>query len=128
MLYLLFSKEFALTKKEDSDVKEQDKQESVEESDLDSEDLEVFYPTNQWQVVHQGKLNTADYLCIVLYLEKVQKKVAVHYRIVRGLQWLSWFSDRALFPSYTEMTGTEPGAFCRRNKCCTTEPQPIPKK
>ncbi|KAJ6659276.1 hypothetical protein lerEdw1_019322 [Lerista edwardsae] len=47
--------EFALTKKENSDVKEQNEQESVEELDLDSEDLEVFYPTNQWQVVHQGQ-------------------------------------------------------------------------
>lgn len=48
--------EFALTKKEDSDVKEQDEKETVmEESDLDSEDLKVFYPTNQWQVVYPGQ-------------------------------------------------------------------------
>ncbi|XP_053140932.1 nucleotide exchange factor SIL1 isoform X2 [Hemicordylus capensis] len=48
--------EFALTKKEDSNLKEQNKKELVEEEeDLDSEDLEVFYPTHQWQIVRPGQ-------------------------------------------------------------------------
>ncbi|XP_063171736.1 nucleotide exchange factor SIL1 isoform X2 [Candoia aspera] len=51
--------EFALTKKEESDLKEQNKEEleviEEEEEDLHSEDLEVFYPTNQWQIVQPGQ-------------------------------------------------------------------------
>lgn len=74
-MYLVFPKEFALTKKEDSDVKEQDEKETVmEESDLDSEDLKVFYPTNQWQVVYPGKLNTVNYLHIMCY-SKYRKRL-----------------------------------------------------
>ncbi|XP_061478425.1 nucleotide exchange factor SIL1 isoform X3 [Rhineura floridana] len=48
--------EFALTKKEESDLKEQ-KQNSEElvEEGFDSEDLEVFYPTHQWQTVRPGQ-------------------------------------------------------------------------
>uniref|UniRef100_A0A2D4LDF9 Nucleotide exchange factor SIL1 n=1 Tax=Micrurus spixii TaxID=129469 RepID=A0A2D4LDF9_9SAUR len=51
--------EFALTKKEEGDLKEQNKEEleviEEEEEVLDSEDLEVFYPTNQWQTVRPGQ-------------------------------------------------------------------------
>ncbi|XP_015266496.1 PREDICTED: nucleotide exchange factor SIL1 [Gekko japonicus] len=51
--------EFALTKKEESDLKEQNKKEAVtvedEEEELDPEDLEVFYPTHQWQTVRLGQ-------------------------------------------------------------------------
>ncbi|XP_054851528.1 nucleotide exchange factor SIL1 [Eublepharis macularius] len=49
--------EFALTKKEESDLKEQNKEEvvRVEEEDLDPEDMEVFYPTHQWQTVRPGQ-------------------------------------------------------------------------
>ncbi|XP_026566226.1 nucleotide exchange factor SIL1 isoform X1 [Pseudonaja textilis] len=51
--------EFALTKKEEGDLKEQNKEEleviAEEEEVLDSEDLEVFYPTNQWQTVKPGQ-------------------------------------------------------------------------
>ncbi|KAM6466952.1 nucleotide exchange factor SIL1 isoform 2-T2 [Liasis olivaceus] len=52
--------EFALTKKEESDLKEQNKEEldvieGEEEEDLHPEDLEVFYPTNQWQTVRPGQ-------------------------------------------------------------------------
>nr|XP_020643708.1 nucleotide exchange factor SIL1 [Pogona vitticeps]XP_020643710.1 nucleotide exchange factor SIL1 [Pogona vitticeps] len=51
--------EFALTKKEESDLKEQNKKELVEEEEeeeeLDPEDLEMFYPTNQWQTVRPGQ-------------------------------------------------------------------------
>lgn len=50
-------KEFALTKTEESDLKEENGKESVTEDDADAEDLEVFYPTNWWQTVHPG--NTA---------------------------------------------------------------------
>ncbi|KAJ7341531.1 hypothetical protein JRQ81_005739 [Phrynocephalus forsythii] len=51
---------FALTKKEESDLKAQDKKELMEEEEeeeeeLDSEDLEIFYPTNQWQTVRPGQ-------------------------------------------------------------------------
>ncbi|XP_053236479.1 nucleotide exchange factor SIL1 [Podarcis raffonei] len=47
--------EFALTEKV-GDSKEEDSQEGVvEENDFDSEDLEVFYPTNQWQTVRPGQ-------------------------------------------------------------------------
>ncbi|XP_060088960.1 nucleotide exchange factor SIL1 isoform X2 [Heteronotia binoei] len=48
--------EFGLTKKE-SDLKEQNKKEvvMVEEEELDPEDLEVFYPTHQWQTVRPGQ-------------------------------------------------------------------------
>ncbi|EMP36364.1 Nucleotide exchange factor SIL1 [Chelonia mydas] len=48
-------KEFALTKTEESDLKEENNKESVAEDDLDPEDLEVFYPTYQWQTVRPGK-------------------------------------------------------------------------
>ncbi|XP_043376262.1 nucleotide exchange factor SIL1 isoform X2 [Dermochelys coriacea] len=47
--------EFALTKIEDSDLKEENGKESVAEDDLDPEDLEVFYPTYQWQTVRPGQ-------------------------------------------------------------------------
>uniref|UniRef100_J3S0Y3 Nucleotide exchange factor SIL1 n=1 Tax=Crotalus adamanteus TaxID=8729 RepID=J3S0Y3_CROAD len=51
--------EFALTKKEESDLKKQNKEEleviEEEEEDFDSEDLKVFYPTNQWQTVRPGQ-------------------------------------------------------------------------
>nr|XP_056712398.1 nucleotide exchange factor SIL1 [Euleptes europaea] len=49
--------EFALTTKEESDVKEQNQKEveEVEEEELDPEDLEVFYPTRQWQTVRPGQ-------------------------------------------------------------------------
>ncbi|KAL8172995.1 UNVERIFIED_CONTAM: hypothetical protein K2H54_036361 [Gekko kuhli] len=51
--------EFALAKKEESDLKEQNKKEVVaveeEEEELDPEDLEVFYPTHQWQTVRPGQ-------------------------------------------------------------------------
>ncbi|ETE66275.1 Nucleotide exchange factor SIL1 [Ophiophagus hannah] len=51
--------EFALTKKEEGDLKEQNKEEleviEEEEEVLDAEDLEVFYPTNQWQTVRPGQ-------------------------------------------------------------------------
>uniref|UniRef100_A0A8C8SKT9 Nucleotide exchange factor SIL1 n=1 Tax=Pelusios castaneus TaxID=367368 RepID=A0A8C8SKT9_9SAUR len=46
--------EFALTKTEESDLEETGK-ESVAEDDLDPEDLEVFYPTHQWQIVQTGQ-------------------------------------------------------------------------
>ncbi|XP_065411951.1 nucleotide exchange factor SIL1 isoform X2 [Chrysemys picta bellii] len=47
--------EFALTKTEESDLKEETGKESVAEDDLDPEDLEVFYPTHQWQIVRPGQ-------------------------------------------------------------------------
>ncbi|XP_019362097.1 PREDICTED: nucleotide exchange factor SIL1 isoform X1 [Gavialis gangeticus] len=47
--------EFALTKTEESDLKEEKGKESVTEDDADAEDLEVFYPTNRWQTVHPGQ-------------------------------------------------------------------------
>ncbi|XP_065265312.1 nucleotide exchange factor SIL1 isoform X2 [Emys orbicularis] len=47
--------EFALTKTEESDLKEENGKESVAEDDLDPEDLEVFYPTYQWQIVRPGQ-------------------------------------------------------------------------
>ncbi|KAM9128868.1 nucleotide exchange factor SIL1 isoform 4-T5 [Pangshura tecta] len=47
--------EFALTKTEESDLKEENGKESVAEDDLDPEDLEVFYPTYQWQTVRPGQ-------------------------------------------------------------------------
>ncbi|KYO39219.1 nucleotide exchange factor SIL1 isoform A [Alligator mississippiensis] len=47
--------EFALTKTEESDLKEENGKESVTEDDADAEDLEVFYPTNWWQTVHPGQ-------------------------------------------------------------------------
>lgn len=47
-----------MTKKEEGDLKEQNKEEleviEEEEEVLDAEDLEVFYPTNQWQTVRPG--------------------------------------------------------------------------
>ncbi|XP_042300934.1 nucleotide exchange factor SIL1 isoform X1 [Sceloporus undulatus] len=49
--------EFALTKKEENDLKEENRKEFVEEEEeeLDPEDLDVFYPTNQWQTVRPGQ-------------------------------------------------------------------------
>uniref|UniRef100_A0A8D0LD56 Nucleotide exchange factor SIL1 n=1 Tax=Sphenodon punctatus TaxID=8508 RepID=A0A8D0LD56_SPHPU len=46
---------FALATKEESDLKDENGEESVREDDLDSEDLEVFYPTHQWQTVRAGQ-------------------------------------------------------------------------
>lgn len=57
----LFSKQFALTKKDEGDLEEPKKKELIdEEDDFDSEDLEMFYPTNQWQAVRPGKLNIGN--------------------------------------------------------------------
>ncbi|XP_062981336.1 nucleotide exchange factor SIL1 [Elgaria multicarinata webbii] len=48
--------EFALTTKEESDLNEENRKELVEEEEhLDSEDLEVFSPTNQWKTVLPGQ-------------------------------------------------------------------------
>ncbi|XP_077168852.1 nucleotide exchange factor SIL1 isoform X1 [Paroedura picta] len=49
--------ELALSRKEDSDLKEQNKKEvvMVEEEEFDPEDMEVFYPTHQWQTVRPGQ-------------------------------------------------------------------------
>ncbi|RMB93058.1 hypothetical protein DUI87_30564 [Hirundo rustica rustica] len=43
--------EFALTKIEESDIKDDSGKEPVTEDDADPEDLEVFYPTDQWQTL-----------------------------------------------------------------------------
>lgn len=50
--------DIALTIKEESDLKEQNEKEvaMAEEEELDPEDLEVFYPTHQWQTVRQGQV------------------------------------------------------------------------
>lgn len=59
--------EFALTKTEESDLKEENNKESVAEDDLDPEDLEVFYPTYQWQTVRPGNTLMVNY-CVPLKL------------------------------------------------------------
>ncbi|XP_059589426.1 nucleotide exchange factor SIL1 isoform X2 [Alligator mississippiensis] len=58
--------EFALTKTEESDLKEENGKESVTEDDADAEDLEVFYPTNWWQTVHPvpGPFHQAGRKCL----------------------------------------------------------------
>ncbi|KAM7004210.1 nucleotide exchange factor SIL1-like [Passerculus sandwichensis] len=43
--------EFALTKIEESDIKDDSGKELGTEDDADPEDLEVFYPTDQWQTL-----------------------------------------------------------------------------
>ncbi|KAF4796481.1 hypothetical protein TURU_083811 [Turdus rufiventris] len=43
--------EFALTKIEERDIKDASGEELVTEDDADPEDLEVFYPTDQWQTL-----------------------------------------------------------------------------
>ncbi|XP_053812867.1 nucleotide exchange factor SIL1-like, partial [Vidua chalybeata] len=43
--------EFALTKIEESDIKDDSGKEPGTEDDADPEDLEVFYPTDQWQTL-----------------------------------------------------------------------------
>ncbi|XP_075298276.1 nucleotide exchange factor SIL1 isoform X1 [Opisthocomus hoazin] len=48
-------KEFALTKIEESDIKDDSGKEPVTEDDADPEDLEVFYPTHQWQTIRPGQ-------------------------------------------------------------------------
>ncbi|XP_066053113.1 nucleotide exchange factor SIL1 isoform X2 [Chamaea fasciata] len=47
--------EFALTKIEESDIKDDSGKEPVTEDDADPEDLEVFYPTDQWQSLRPGQ-------------------------------------------------------------------------
>uniref|UniRef100_A0A8C3H0A4 Nucleotide exchange factor SIL1 n=1 Tax=Corvus moneduloides TaxID=1196302 RepID=A0A8C3H0A4_CORMO len=47
--------EFALTKIEESDIKDDSGNEPVTEDDADPEDLEVFYPTDQWQTLRPGQ-------------------------------------------------------------------------
>ncbi|XP_054697832.1 nucleotide exchange factor SIL1 isoform X2 [Grus americana] len=47
--------EFALTKIEESDIKDDSGKEPITEDDADPEDLEVFYPTHQWQTVRPGQ-------------------------------------------------------------------------
>ncbi|PKK20460.1 SIL1 nucleotide exchange factor, transcript variant X2 [Columba livia] len=47
--------EFALTKIEESDTKGDSGKEPVTEDDADPEDLEVFYPTRQWQTIRPGQ-------------------------------------------------------------------------
>ncbi|XP_066184972.1 nucleotide exchange factor SIL1 isoform X2 [Sylvia atricapilla] len=47
--------EFALTKIEESDIKDDSGKEPVTEDDADPEDLEVFYPTDQWQTLRPGQ-------------------------------------------------------------------------
>uniref|UniRef100_A0A663MYS4 Nucleotide exchange factor SIL1 n=1 Tax=Athene cunicularia TaxID=194338 RepID=A0A663MYS4_ATHCN len=47
--------EFALTKIEESDIKDDSRKEPITEDDADPEDLEVFYPTHQWQTIHPGQ-------------------------------------------------------------------------
>ncbi|XP_053853846.1 nucleotide exchange factor SIL1-like [Vidua macroura] len=47
--------EFALTKIEESDIKDDSGKEPGTEDDADPEDLEVFYPTDQWQTLPPGQ-------------------------------------------------------------------------
>lgn len=47
-------KEFALTSPEKSRTKEADRKETTAEEELDSEVLEVFYPTHEWQALRPG--------------------------------------------------------------------------
>nr|XP_025953527.1 nucleotide exchange factor SIL1 isoform X1 [Dromaius novaehollandiae] len=47
--------EFALTKIEESDIKDDSGKEPATEDEADPEDLEVFYPTHQWQTLHPGQ-------------------------------------------------------------------------
>uniref|UniRef100_A0A8C4UBW1 Nucleotide exchange factor SIL1 n=1 Tax=Falco tinnunculus TaxID=100819 RepID=A0A8C4UBW1_FALTI len=47
--------EFALTKIEESDIKDDSGKEPITEDDADPEDLEVFYPTHQWQTIRPGQ-------------------------------------------------------------------------
>ncbi|NXS97140.1 SIL1 factor, partial [Jacana jacana] len=47
--------EFALTKIEESDIGEGSGEEPVTEDAADPEDLEVFYPTHQWQTLRPGQ-------------------------------------------------------------------------
>ncbi|XP_059716325.1 nucleotide exchange factor SIL1 isoform X2 [Haemorhous mexicanus] len=47
--------EFALTKIEESDIKDDSGKELGTEDDADPEDLEVFYPTDQWQTLRPGQ-------------------------------------------------------------------------
>ncbi|XP_009904567.2 nucleotide exchange factor SIL1 [Dryobates pubescens] len=47
--------EFALTKIEESDLKDDSGKEPLTEDDADPEDLEVFYPTHQWQTLRPGQ-------------------------------------------------------------------------
>ncbi|XP_051486747.1 nucleotide exchange factor SIL1 isoform X2 [Apus apus] len=47
--------EFALTKIEESDIKDDSGKEPIAEDDADPEDLEVFYPTHQWQTIRPGQ-------------------------------------------------------------------------
>ncbi|KAM6122997.1 nucleotide exchange factor SIL1 [Phoenicopterus ruber ruber] len=47
--------EFALTKIEESDIKDDSGKEPLTEDDADPEDLEVFYPTDQWQTIRPGQ-------------------------------------------------------------------------
>lgn len=48
-------KQSALTVLENNEQEEEEKEEATVENEPDSEDLEVFYPTDQWQTVRPGQ-------------------------------------------------------------------------
>lgn len=54
-------KEFALTKIEESDIKDDSGKEPIADDDADPEDLEVFYPTHQWQTLRPGNVLLPNY-------------------------------------------------------------------
>lgn len=57
MLFFCFSlslKEFALTNPEKSTTKETERKETTAEEELDSDVLEVFHPSHEWQALRPG--------------------------------------------------------------------------
>ncbi|NWR80484.1 SIL1 factor, partial [Centropus unirufus] len=52
--------EFALTKVEESDTRDDGGEEPITDEDVDPEDLEVFYPTHQWQRIPPGNALMGD--------------------------------------------------------------------
>ncbi|XP_034634390.1 nucleotide exchange factor SIL1 [Trachemys scripta elegans] len=94
--------EFALTKTEESDLKEENGKESVAEDDLDPEDLEVFYPTHQWQIVRPDQC----LLCLIL-----QWRYNLMFATGYGL---------------TEMTHIQHFDFTTRSHIIATEGQAVP--
>ncbi|XP_048355885.1 nucleotide exchange factor SIL1 isoform X2 [Sphaerodactylus townsendi] len=71
--------EFALTTKEENNLKEQNQEEAatVEEEELDLEDLEAFQPTHQWQTVRPGQALPAG-LHVQLNLQTGERLARLH--------------------------------------------------
>lgn len=101
-------KEFALTKIEESDIKDDSGKEPITEDDADPEDLEVFYPTHQWQTIRPGNMLMTNYsiplkphlTALTEALQKLKIPVCSHDDV-----FFCWCSDKEVWTQWPN-TGT----------------------